>query len=94
MQVGALLGVGHGASALVALHVTDVSPDRANPALQENVATLPWALALVLLTEPLVGASAPLPVQLDAARQTKHGGHTMRGSRVEEWLGGWVRTTE
>ncbi len=67
VHVGASSGVGHGASALAALHTTLDVPEKAKPVLHENVATLPCALPSDLDTLPSVGWLAPVPVHNVAA---------------------------
>ena len=61
-QVGAGTGFGQVPLLLGASHVTSAVPPNAKPALQANVAMLPCRSPLVLLTLPLVGGMAPLPV--------------------------------
>ena len=59
---GGSLGAGHGVSAFFASHVVDVTPPCLNPALQLNVAVLPWLLPSLRLTSPLAGGEARGPV--------------------------------
>ena len=72
MQVGAEAGDGHGWLPLLeAAHCTDAVPLNTNPSSHENVAVLKYWLPFDLLTLPLVGALAWLPVHVEAAQQTR-----------------------
>ena len=66
MHAGAGSGVGHGASSLDAVQRVDEVPFNTKPCWHENIPVLPCRSPFVLVMVPLVGASAPLPVQVVA----------------------------
>ena len=58
VHCGVVFGAGQTASSVAALQAIGVAPLSSKPALQLNVATLPWLLLFVLTTVPFAGALA------------------------------------